>query len=80
MARRALLLKIYAPAFGHLAKGTPEYDLLARSGTVWERYFRPMNIEPYSQAQAQADLKHTFKDIGALVVGLGVSHEFVSYQ
>jgi hypothetical protein len=37
---------------------------LARSGRVWENFFKPGNIEPY--LQAQSDLKQTLTSIDEL--------------
>jgi hypothetical protein len=48
-------------AFSNLKKDSPEYIDLARSGRVWEDFFRPANIEPY--LQAQSDLKNTLTSI-----------------
>jgi hypothetical protein len=61
--RRKLLEAIYFQAFEKLKKGTPEYEALARSGKVWENYFKPQDIKPYLAAQAklQETLKHTDK-------------------
>jgi len=62
-ARRKLLEPIYIPAFEKLQNGTPEYEALARSGKVWENFFKPQNIEPYLAAQAklQETLNYTDK-------------------
>ncbi|EHL00956.1 fic [Glarea lozoyensis ATCC 20868] len=50
--------------FANLEKGSSEYEDLARSGRVWENFFRPGNIEPY--LQAQSDLKQTLASIDEL--------------
>jgi hypothetical protein len=50
-ARRKLLEKIYSPVFSKLEKDSPEYQALARSGRVWENWFKPQSIEPYLAAQ-----------------------------
>ena len=52
-ARRKLLEKIYSPAFSKLEKDSPEYQALARSGRVWENWFKPQSIEPYLAAQGK---------------------------
>ena len=51
--RRALLEAIYSTAFEKVEKNSPEYMALARSGKVWENFFKPQNIEPYLAAQAK---------------------------
>ncbi len=63
-SRVDLLNSIYRPAFANLKKGSPEYVDLARSGRVWENFFKPGNIEPY--LQAQSDLKQTLTSIDEL--------------
>jgi len=63
-SRVDLLNSIYRPAFANLKKGSPEYVDLARSGRVWENFFKPGNIEPY--LQAQSDLKQTLISIDEL--------------
>jgi Fic family protein len=50
--RLALLDAIYSP-FQKLQKCSPEYLALARSGKVWEDFFKPQNIEPYLAVQAK---------------------------
>jgi len=62
--RDDLLKSIYHPAFANLNKDSPEYDDLARSGRVWENFFKPGNIEPY--LQAQSDLKERLTEIDEL--------------
>ena len=52
-ARLELLKAVYSPAFGKLQSGTPEYTALARSGKVWEDFFKPQNIKPYLAVQAK---------------------------
>src|ERR1700733_10880145 len=52
-ARLKLLKAIYSPEFEKLQKGTPEYATLARSGKVWENFFKPQNVKPYLAAQAK---------------------------
>ena len=52
-ARLKLLKAIYSPEFEKLQKGTPEYAALARSGKVWENFFKPQNVKPYLAAQAK---------------------------
>jgi Fic family protein len=51
--RLELLKTVYSPAFEKLQKSTPEYTALARSGKVWENFFKPQNIKPYLAAQAK---------------------------
>lgn len=51
--RRQLLQEVYASAFKDLDTTSPEYQSLAKSGLVWENYFRPQNLEPYLAAQLQ---------------------------
>jgi hypothetical protein len=63
-SRVDLLNSIYRPAFANLKKCSPEYVGLARSGRVWENFFKPGNIEPY--LQAQSDLKQTLTSIDEL--------------
>lgn len=60
-SRVELLKSIYGPAVADLKKDSPEYDALARSGRIWEDYFKPGNIEPY--LQTQADLKEILIEI-----------------
>ncbi|KAH8820162.1 hypothetical protein F5884DRAFT_744523 [Xylogone sp. PMI_703] len=62
--RLDLLKSVYHPAFASLKKDSPEYLALARSGKVWENFFKPENIEPY--LQAQSDLKQTLSSIDEL--------------
>ena len=63
-SRVDLLNSIYRPAFTNLKKGLLEYMDLARSGRVWENFFKPGNIEPY--LQAQLDLKQNLTLIDEL--------------
>jgi hypothetical protein len=63
-SRLDVLTSIYGPAVANLKKGSPEYEDLARSGRVWENFFKPGNIEPY--LQAQSDLKQTLTSIDKL--------------
>src|ERR1700733_6765434 len=51
--RLELFKTVYSPAFEKLQKSTPEYTALARSGKVWENFFKPQNIKPYLAAQAK---------------------------
>lgn len=52
-SRLTLLKAIYSSAFGKIEKNSPEYKALARSGRVWENFFKPQNIEPYLAAQVK---------------------------
>jgi Fic family protein len=63
-SRVDLLNSIYRPAFANLKKSSPEYVDLARSGRVWENFFKPGNIEPY--LQAQSDLNQTLASVDEL--------------
>ncbi|KAK6350231.1 hypothetical protein TWF696_006467 [Orbilia brochopaga] len=58
--RNQFLKKIYAP-FRDLTAGSPEYEALAATGTVWEDYFKPSNISPY--LKAQSELKNSLAEI-----------------
>lgn len=50
--RQALLRKIYAP-FARLDDKSPEYMVLARSGKVWEDFFRPADSEKQGYMRMQ---------------------------
>jgi hypothetical protein len=52
-SRRKLLEAVYFPAFKNLKKDSPEYNAIARSGKVWEDFFKPQDVEPYLLAQAK---------------------------
>lgn len=59
--RHTLLTTIYKPAFEELERASPEYEALARSGKVWENYFKPQNLQPYLAAQSK--LKETLMNV-----------------
>ncbi|KAI9844761.1 MAG: hypothetical protein M1837_005294 [Sclerophora amabilis] len=61
--RRTILKAIYQP-FQGLTKDSAEYNALAHSGTVWENYFKPQNIEPYRAAQEK--LQTTLAEVDKL--------------
>ena|SRR2546423_8920565 len=54
-ARCNLLEKIYSPVFSRLEKDFPECQALARSGRMWENWFKPQSIEPYLAAQEKIE-------------------------
>lgn len=63
VGRRALLEQIYKP-FAGLEKTSERYLDLARSGTVWEKYASPFNIEP--DRQYQSENKHFLAELDSL--------------
>ncbi|KAI9898826.1 hypothetical protein N3K66_005287 [Trichothecium roseum] len=89
-ARHSLLTKIYEP-FANYEKGSPEYNELARSGKVWEDYFRPSDDGPYIAIQkkykdllAQIDefrklMKPKIPDLAKTLV-LEYAHQSVSIE
>ncbi|KXJ87346.1 fic/DOC family protein [Microdochium bolleyi] len=50
--RLAKLKEVYAP-FRAFRADSEEYNALAKSGTVWENYFRPQETAPYDELQRQ---------------------------
>ncbi|KAJ1327400.1 Fic family protein [Microdochium nivale] len=50
--RLAKLKEVYAP-FQALRPGSDEYDLLAKSGKVWENYFQPQRTVRYDELQQE---------------------------
>lgn len=60
--RQALLRKIYAP-FARLDDKSPEYMVLARSGKVWEDFFRPADSEKQGYMRMQRECSKTLQCI-----------------
>lgn len=56
--RDSKLREIYAP-FALLKSGSDEYVRLAKSGKVWEDYFRPQNTKPYDRLQLVSITEYT---------------------
>ena len=54
-SRRALLEAVYSPAVRNISKDSPEYEALARSGRVWQDYFKPQDIKPYLEVQTKLE-------------------------
>jgi len=63
VGRRALLEQIYKP-FAGLEKTSKLYLDLARSGSVWDKYALPFNIEP--DRQYQSENKHFLAELDSL--------------
>lgn len=59
--RNAHISRFYAPYFGHLTSGSPEYIQLARSGFVWDKIHNLRNIAPWRAAESK--LSSQLKDI-----------------